>query len=123
MMPSLGVVVVLALAAFRLTRLATTDTITDPWRGWLFRWAWDAENPTDDGDGHMVPTARAGWRTWAWTLATCQWCLGVWLALGVYAGWRWGGDVARAVVVVFAIAGAQGALAQFVIAAEQPEER
>ncbi len=123
-MPDLGVVVVLALAAFRLTRLLAADTITDPWRGWLFRWAWNDEVLTDDGTGHLTPTPRGGgWRTWAWMLATCQWCLGVWIAVAVYAGWRWGGDVAQAVVVVLAVAGVQGALAQFVIAAEPPEER
>lgn len=131
MIPSLSILVVLALAAFRATRLVAEDTISDPFRSRLFRWAWDDENLVDDGHGHQVPTARTrhgaaderrlfdGWRTWVWMLFTCQWCLGVWISTAVYCAWRWGGDVALSILAVLAIAGLQGAVAQFVTSAHE----
>lgn len=109
-MPALAVVVVMGLAAMRLTRLVVADTITDPWRERLYRWAWDEEHPTAR-DGALWPTPRGGFRTWVYAGLTCAWCFGVYVSVAVYCGWRWGGDVARAIIVVAAVAAVQGALA------------
>lgn len=116
MLPPLAIVVVLGLAAFRITRICTTDTISDPIRERFYRWAWDEENPQIIGERpnqQIAPRPRAAWRTWLYELATCQWCLGVWWSVAVYCAWRWGGDVALSILAVLAIAGAQGMIARF----------
>jgi hypothetical protein len=120
--PALEIVAVLGLAAFRLTRLVTTDTITDPLRGWLYRWAWDESTPIEvtapDGRRVLVPSPRAAWRTWLYDLLTCPWCLGVWFSAAVWALWKYGDAPGRGFIAVFAIAGFQGAIGQFVVGSE-----
>lgn len=49
------------LAVYRLTRLVTVDTITDPWRSWL----------------------TGAFTGWLIELLVCGWCLSVWIAAGV----------------------------------------
>lgn len=109
--------VVVALASFRLTRALTTDKISLPWRDRLYDFAWDDDHPVEVPN--TLPTAyepapRAPWRTWAWTLFTCAWCLGFWVAAGLYSAWRWWDtDAVRAIITVFAVAGAAGLLHSF----------
>lgn len=107
-MPNLAVLVAIALASFRLTRLVTDDVITKPFRQWLDAFAWDSENRYDGGDGFTYPTARAPWRTWLHGLLTCGWCLGVWVSAATYVLWDHGGGVGRTIVAVGAVAGVQG---------------
>jgi hypothetical protein len=93
-----------ALAAYRLTRVVTTDSISLAARDRLFLWAWD--------DTDEIVVARAPWRTYVYELFTCSWCLGVWVSAAVYSAWRWwDAEAVRAVIAVFAVAGAQGFLA------------
>lgn len=79
-----------ALAAYRLTRLVTADTITEPVRRWLVEDAYHAverQMPVVQ-DGATVeervaaddeePPKLA-------TLLTCRWCAGMWVAAGVVA--------------------------------------
>lgn len=80
-----------AAAAYRLTRLVTTDRISDPLR---------------EAIGRRWPESRLD------VLVNCPWCTGVWVAAGVQAAstfapraWR---PVARALAVA-AIAGVAGA--------------
>lgn len=101
----LWVVVVLALASFRATRLVTKDSITLPFRERLYRFAWQ------DQPGRQEPEARAAWRTYVYEGLTCPWCLGVWVSTAGYCAWRWGSGIGRGVVVVLAIAGGQALLA------------
>lgn len=120
-LPPVEVLVVLWLAAFRATRLLTRDAVTDTWRDKLFNFAWDTEH-LEVVDGAERPTARAPWRTQVWELFTCQWCLGVWLSAAAWAAWYWGGRAALAVLVILAVAGAQGVLAQLVRTIESEDE-
>lgn len=57
------VYVVLALAAYRIARVPTKDSISLAWRERLYAWAWDDENAevqhTADGDV-FVPKSRLG---------------------------------------------------------------
>lgn len=116
--------VVCALAAYRLTRIVTTDTISEPWRDRLYRWAW-VDPSADDYDerhadatrgGEFVPYPRqGGLRTYVNELFNCPWCFGVWVSAAVVAVWCWivrdGISVALYLAMVFAVAGAQGFLA------------
>lgn len=89
------VLLVDALAVYRLTRLATTDTLTRPARAWLiersYRRAGDGQRWAE---GHT--TAERGdcnaWDDLATSdpctpklaaLVTCRWCASVWAAGGV----------------------------------------
>ena len=103
-------VVVRGFAAMRLTRLVVADKITEPWRGRLYDWAWDDENPVER-DGEQWPSPRAGWRTWVHQALTCAWCFGVYVSTAVYCAWRWGGSIAHAIITVAAVAAVQGAVA------------
>lgn len=58
--------VVFALAAFRLTRIITTDTVADNFR----QWVWSKYDPS----------TKIGY------LITCNWCTGFWVSLLVVAG-------------------------------------
>lgn len=126
----LGLVIV-ALASYRLTRIVTTDKITEQWRDRLYRWAWvEPDEPEQyraawvrwqgdapfEGEGSTRPMPRAGgFRTYVNELFNCPWCLGWWVSYGVLAFWVWvvrdGTAVAAYLVVGAAVAGAQGFLA------------
>lgn len=108
-MPSLAIVVILALAAYRAARFVTHDTLTGPFRGRLYTWAWDASKPTTewvDGAEMEVPSARAAWRTYVYELFTCAHCIAVWIAAAFYLAWRYGGTAILAFLTVVAVAGA-----------------
>lgn len=121
-MPDLAILVVLALATYRLTRVVTTDSISDGFRAAVYRFAYDdAAAVIDEQTKQFVAAPRAPWRTWLYALFSCPHCLGVWVGIGVYCAWRWGSDAALAVLAVAALTGAQSALASFVSAAEGDE--
>jgi hypothetical protein len=61
--PAWLLVTLAVLATARLTRLVTTDSITDPARAWLH--------------DHTPP--------WVTYLVHCPWCVSVWLGAGVAA--------------------------------------
>lgn len=78
--------VVDALAAYRLTRLVTADTITEGPRDAIVRWAYRrAGRPfMADGDVSWSEIAMADDDPPKLaTLITCRWCTGVWVAAGV----------------------------------------
>lgn len=58
--------VVLALGAFRLTHIITTDVIADPLRQWVW-----SKYDTSTKIGYMI---------------TCNWCTGFWVSLLTVAG-------------------------------------
>ncbi len=70
------------LAAYRLTRLITADTILDGPRDALVKWAYGNSNEADDGqwaDFAMVdpqaPKLAAG--------ILCRYCVGVWVGFAI----------------------------------------
>lgn len=56
-----------ALAVARLTRLVTTDTITEPVRNWLA----------------VIRPGRLAERPRVAEFLTCPWCISFWIAIGV----------------------------------------
>jgi hypothetical protein len=109
--------VVLALAAYRFTRLIVLDEVLgsfpaiDPRTG--------DPIPGDRGDGlrRLIDIglyddegdARNSAARWVGRWLTCTYCCGFWMSAAVVAAWEWWAvDWVRWVIVVFAIAGAQG---------------
>ncbi|MFE7963396.1 DUF1360 domain-containing protein [Streptomyces cellulosae] len=71
------------LAAARITRLITADTITQPLRDALSRRA--QLRPLNDGTG----TARLAPLPWRWSakLVACHWCASVWVGAATSTGY------------------------------------
>jgi hypothetical protein len=84
-----------ALAAYRLTRLVTADTIADPLRD---RWVEAAYVAQGRGERNRPsPDYPGAWAEVALTddqppklaeLVVCRWCAGMWVGLGVVAARR-----------------------------------
>ena len=123
----LAVIAICGLCLWRIARVIAEDTIAEPLRVRLYRWAWRdteriREHDDDTGADRLVesalerPEPRGVARAYCNALLTCPHCLGVWLAPVVYAAARWGGHVpARdgvfgALVAIGAIMGFQSAL-------------
>lgn len=78
-----------AIATYRLTKLVTDDTITQPVRDTLIElayewdgrgtWARDTFRPEIEGDWQDVVAADEQPPKLA-TLLTCRWCAGMWVA-------------------------------------------
>lgn len=83
--------VLLALAAARVTRLFTHDTITDPLRLQAARWKF-----TDD-------------------LLSCPWCIGFWISAAAVLSFLWWGDAPlfQFWVFVFAVSEMVGLIHSF----------
>lgn len=91
-----------ALAAYRLTRLVTADTILAEPRNAIARWAYHRAAMAKPAEPlpELAYTELAGPQPWAdlamddpdapklATLVTCRWCAGVWVAFGVVAARR-----------------------------------
>lgn len=86
-----------ALAAFRLTRLATEDTIGRPFR-----------HAVIDRAERISPKAGE----WAEELVTCPWCIGFWIACGVVVARRAAPRAWAPVAEAFALSGVTGLLAK-----------
>lgn len=79
---------IMALACYRIVRLAQTDSLFDRPRDAVYRWLAPDPVAVVDGDGEIVewgdPEGHAlGFRRWLYRLTVCQWCLGVWVAAAV----------------------------------------
>ena len=99
------VFVVLALASYRIARIATEDSLTLDWRRGLRRWAW-----TEDAGDPPVGDWRSPTRSYIYVLLTCPLCLSVWIAALAYVAWiNW--SWSHPPLVIMAIAGLQAFLA------------
>jgi hypothetical protein len=75
--------VILSLAGFRITRLVTQDTITEPFRNAIWK--------------KFPPSTQIGY------LFTCNWCTGFWVALLVFIFWVVAPEAAIVVSLVLSI--------------------
>lgn len=120
MIPAL---VVDALAAYRLTRLASADTILVGPRNQLVRWAYlHSDYPLSPADRHLLDLGDANaWAEQAMgdeadapklaSLVTCRWCTGVWVAAGVVLARRFAPHQWQPVAEGLAIASAAALVA------------
>ena len=102
----------LGLAAFRLTRLIVYDKITEPLRRPFFQ---EISETGADGEQeiYLVPKEK-GFTGWIGQLLSCFWCVGIWVSLFLsvlyLGGWFWGNFI----ILVLAIA-AIGSIIEVVI--------
>lgn len=94
---------ILALASFRLTHLLVFDTIAEPVRRLVTRSA-PQDQPGQDGEGSSLTIAD---------LITCYWCCGVWVSAAVALSWFYLPQFSRLPLLIFAVAGAQAAIENF----------
>lgn len=104
---------VVALAAYRITRVIVDDTITASWRTWLWRHAY-VVGGYDAATDRNVAVRRDGGGTlagWAWVKAyqlfTCPFCTGWWVTIAFYVAWFGWPSSARDVVRLAAAIGMQ----------------
>ena len=71
-----------ALAAYRLTKLATDDVITQPPRDAVIRWAYKRKGVTLDDHPQEFVEMDEDPPKFA-TLVTCRWCAGMYIAAGI----------------------------------------
>lgn len=99
-------VLVVGIAAYRLARAVSVDTISEPLRSWVF---WRGHDDRVVTEGAVVPTPEpvVTSRPWAWAygLVSCPFCSSWWLALAFYALWVHDGWDRRQVVAAIAAAG------------------
>ena len=115
------VLLVLALAAYRITRLVVEDSLTERPRGWMRRrfplagdqFAGENSRPKR-GKPLYNHTSHPQWvasqDTFVGKLLDCTYCSGAWVSAGVFSAWHWGGPVAWWILVAVAVAGAQALL-------------
>ena len=89
----LGILLVLGLAVFRLTRLIVFDKIMEPFRRPFFT---EIEEKDEQGkvEIYLIPKEK-GIRSWIGELLSCYWCTGFWVSLCLtsplydpFNGWR-----------------------------------
>jgi hypothetical protein len=103
-MVDLLTLVLLALAAYRITRLIVIDSIFDEVRDWIDRKVGDLVTDKVTGQYRRRVVIEK-----IQTLLGCTWCVGVWVSLGIY--WLWAGEFDF--IPVAAVAGLQGLLHAF----------
>lgn len=92
--------VIVALGAFRLTRLVGWDTITAPLRTRLLG-ADDSGKPT-----------RAAPRWGAAGFVHCAWCVGFWVSVAAFAAWEFQPDATLIVMTPLALSAVVGVVSK-----------
>jgi hypothetical protein len=89
---TLLVLLILALASYRFTRLITTDTITNGLRKWLALHATTLFKNANKGEWREVDKEKFFLWRWLYALTSCDWCVSVWTGAATIAGWKyqWG---------------------------------
>jgi len=84
--------IILSLAAYRITRMITTDYIFQPIREWIWRWSRPDEGI---GIGYLI---------------TCEWCIGFWVASALLFVYTIASETTIVAACVFAISAVVGLL-------------
>ena len=98
----IAVLLILGLAAFRLTRLIVFDKITEPMRRPFFN---EVEEKDEEGNVavYLVPKER-GIRGWIGELLACYWCTGVWVSLLLFSLYMSKWPAGEFIILILAIA-------------------
>jgi hypothetical protein len=103
--------VMLVIAAFRLTRLIVFDKIT-----WFLRKPFHEVIEETQEDGSITTYLHVkgtGIRNWVGELLSCYWCTGIWSSIVLYLSYIYIPQLALPVITILAIAGAAGFLESF----------
>lgn len=101
-------VLVIGFATYRIARALTQDSITDPFRDWVWSRAFVAVPDPTGKEGYATRRRSRIW-PWLYGLVSCPFCAGFWIALCLYWAWTEGAWQRTAVAAV-AVAGVQAAL-------------
>lgn len=102
MMMSWFTFLLLSLAAFRLTRLVVYDKITTFLRKPFLQ---QEENILEDGTVEVLISIKGkGLRYAVGSLLSCYWCVGIWSAALLYAGWYFYYAIFMPLIIILAVA-------------------
>ncbi|WP_053365594.1 DUF1360 domain-containing protein [Bacillus sp. FJAT-27245] len=93
----IGLLALIGLASFRLTRVIVYDKITE------FIRAPFHEERIEDGEVYIVPKGK-GIRKWIGELISCYWCTGVWVSAGLLAAYAYFPKIGIPAILLFAVA-------------------
>lgn len=101
----------IALAAYRITRVIVSDTITQSFRAWIWRRAYQPDGYDSRTDRETIGR-RPGMVGWAWEkafqLVDCPFCTGWHVTLAFYWAWHyWHAAWVRPVLSALAAVGMQ----------------
>lgn len=96
----LALVLLIGIAAARVTALIVLDDITEPIRHWIFT---HSPPPTHHELGPLYQEAKPG-AGWFGSLLSCYHCAGVWVSTLIYLWAHYSFDTALPVLLVAAIA-------------------
>lgn len=97
-------VLIAGLAAFRIARAIATDTISLPFRRWLFDKAYAGVPPDQIETAPASAFQSAPVVRWLYKLLSCPYCIGFWVSLAIWAVVGFGRDP---IITAFAVAGVQ----------------
>ncbi|PGT78107.1 MULTISPECIES: DUF1360 domain-containing protein [Bacillaceae] len=104
--------IILAFAAFRLTRLIVFDKITAFIRNPFHR---EVEEMNDNGEYEVyIEIKGSGLRAWIGELLSCYWCTGVWCTGFLYGIWWIWPQGAEPLLMILAVAGVAGIIESIV---------
>ncbi|MGV3489654.1 MAG: DUF1360 domain-containing protein [Tuberibacillus sp.] len=104
--------VLMALAAFRLTRLFVYDRITE-----FIRKPFHEIREETESDGAVIEVLYikgTGVRKFIGELLSCHWCTGVWCALLLYIGHTFWAAVFQPIVYILALAAVASLIEEFI---------
>lgn len=90
-----------ALAAFRLTRLFVFDKITEFIRRPFFN---EVEEEIDGETEVFIVPKETGIRKWIGELLSCYWCTGIWVSIFLILLYYYTPNVAEPIIIVLAVA-------------------
>lgn len=108
----LGLLLVLGLAVFRITRLIVFDKIMEPFRRPFFT---EIEEKDEQGNVeiYLIPKEK-GLRGWIGELLSCYWCTGVWVSVCVTLLYWTHSLFGECIIFIFSLA-AVGSLIEVIV--------
>lgn len=108
----LGILLVLGLSVFRITRLIVFDKIMEPFRRPFFT---EIEEKDEQGkvEIYLIPKEK-GIRHWIGELLSCYWCTGFWVSLFLTLLYMMHSVVGDIFIFIFAVA-AVGSLIEVIV--------
>ncbi|WP_409274461.1 DUF1360 domain-containing protein [Neobacillus sp. SCS-31] len=93
----IGLLALIGLASFRLTRVIVYDKIAEFFRSPFL------DEIIEDGEIYITPKGK-GLRKWIGELISCYWCTGVWVSAGLIGAYFYFPKIGIPVILIFAVA-------------------